>query len=778
MASTKEYAQRLFEAKTEEQVIKIIAEFVEENDVEWEPVGGTENNSGIVDIQKGTPVGALAEIIVNGFDAILQKRYESRYSTDYDKTDGLDTYLKAAHHLDANDGTEEVKVIADGPTPRGDTYDQAAPNITVSDTGKGQGYENFSNFIDVMEVGLNKQDIPFSQGMFGMGSHTSVRYCGDDELEGAGFKLIASAHHESPGEWTWTLIRRNPDQHTTFEYLTIDGEFPAFEGTLELSGRDDTIEKEFGTAVKHFNYQMDAKSSITKTAGLRGKLDLELLENPVPINLVETRYDRDVSGVFQSETLGAYKKLKDADVVKHHFEEHLTSRSLPDFLQGTQVDIFLFHDDETLEERDDLPRPKTKNEMKGGGHHQDNTIVFAANGERHASKGTYHVRERADLYNTAKDVKVIVDVSELSGQNLRKIFSPSRDGLNDNDAADKFEDKVVAAVRDNEALREEEMSRRTDTKDEDFEEDMRETLEDMVDRNPQLADMLDLGAQVANTNRGGDTETYTRTEPPTTLRAITTYRPNGENNLWGEGDDEDADQPYEVEMPADRNTWQRFELNAPNGYFAPERDGPDGELEIEPGFVAEEMVEGWGLNNGVLAIELAPHEGATEGMEAPFTVTVTRPNGEPLTEDIRVEFTEPLEESDGTQNSTPQTETATEGLALPEIRLDSFDSEEVVDIYDEGNTEDDGMTILVNEDAESLERYLESHNWKQKGKSAVVEEWKRGMAIYTFAHYLKFKEEYDDQIEAARAAKIAAKGQAPMFLAYHFDDEQIDRLTL
>ena len=72
---TKELFEKLYLAKTEDDVDKIINAypyiFKPEN---WYPLGGNENNFGVIENQQSTPIAALIEKITNSIDAVLMKK--------------------------------------------------------------------------------------------------------------------------------------------------------------------------------------------------------------------------------------------------------------------------------------------------------------------------------------------------------------------------------------------------------------------------------------------------------------------------------------------------------------------------------------------------------------------------------------------------------------------------------------------------------------------------------------------------------------------------------
>ena len=73
--SMKQLFTELYSAKTEDDVDKVINNqpdiFKQES---WSPLGGNENNFGVIENQQSTPIAALIEKITNSIDAVLMKK--------------------------------------------------------------------------------------------------------------------------------------------------------------------------------------------------------------------------------------------------------------------------------------------------------------------------------------------------------------------------------------------------------------------------------------------------------------------------------------------------------------------------------------------------------------------------------------------------------------------------------------------------------------------------------------------------------------------------------
>lgn len=102
----KHHATRILEAQREPDVTTALDELAREFDADWKPIGGQENNYGVVENQSSSPLGALNEIISNGIDAILRRRYREKHGDEYDESKQINSYADAGDRL--LDGTEEV----------------------------------------------------------------------------------------------------------------------------------------------------------------------------------------------------------------------------------------------------------------------------------------------------------------------------------------------------------------------------------------------------------------------------------------------------------------------------------------------------------------------------------------------------------------------------------------------------------------------------------------------------------------------------------------------
>lgn len=739
----KHHAKRILTAQSEPEVTTAIDDFGREFDVSWHPIGGQENNYGVVENQSSSPLGALNEIISNGVDAVLRRRYRERHGETYEEKHQLTSYQQAAEEL--LDGTEEVRLIADG--------DRGGPvNVTIYDSGEGQTYDEFEDtFVGLLKPGQAKQGWPFLQGQFGMGSTAVLPHCGK-----RGYKAIFSSGMEDPEHWTWTLIRRNRAGNA-YEYVKLDGALPSFRGKLDE-------DRPTGSFVKMFDYDLPAKSNIT--AGLRFKLARIMTSVPVPIVLDERRGYKSTS--MEANVVG-FKQLisRHSEYVKHRVQR---SYDFGGELGDRNVELVVFKRDEVVEQSDELNLRKTKQRMfVSNSKQQTRAVFFTVNGQVHGDKGLSFIKNRCDKYHTGKDTVAFVDFSDLGPAQLTDLFTPARDRLQDKKMAKRLESGMEDLLTNDPMLVEEEQKRREQFTRDKRDEKMGDMLEELVDRNPGLLDFLEDGEKVKSDRGGNDTE-RDEYEAPFYPDMLVPLDMNGE--LWQE------DERYEVELPVNRNTYISFYLNAPNDFFT--RADKPGAVLVQP----QEVVRSHGLSNGTWTIQLRPFEAATPGMTMPVDVQVGAEDMEPLGTQFNINYVEPIEE-DGEGAGANDDIPPVSQLDFPPIYgiyeedwdtyAEPFDQDTPVRIVGAGSD----IELHVNYDAAPIKDFLNRYNLRKTGKQTVKESWKVGVAMYALSSYIEVDAEFDNErIDPDHVAEVSMRGIVQSMLDQQISDDELEALTV
>lgn len=701
-------AEKLYSASTESEIHQILREpfYDDEN---WKPLGDQDNNYGVVENQAAAPYAALTEIIVNSMDAILLKNY-NLLEEEKGEAPEFETMSEAADQLVGSD--EEVVLAADGKLAN-----EGGPiSLAIEDTGGGQPPGEFEDtFLGLLKPGSLKQDYEFVQGQYGMGSTGVLPFCGQQ-----GYKLIISAAHDAPRQWSWSIIRKN-EERTRYEYFSVDGEIPTFTGSFKG--------KESGSLIKLFNYQINQMSNISSNRNQRRQLERYLLNSPIPVKLEERRdYD---SQQMEDTTEGMLKHIKNryADLIKsHHHIQY--SFDNPDL--GTRdLEVILFRQDEELDDTEE----RQKKLFVGGKKHRKQAIFFSVNGQTHGDQGRSFLKNRCGLQRTADDILVFVDFSDITGTNLVNLFKPARDRLTDKPIAEDLVSGLEKALSGDEVILDEEDIRRRDAI-EDTSDDFEEFFEDVLGDNPSLrsyfSDEQDSSFSVGDTAISSRTVPFTEIDYnpphiPDSFEVIETFRARDDY------DTRDEEGMYEKEIELGSSERVRFSLNAPDNYFY--RENSPGGLRVTP----SEVLESRQLKTGILSLDFRNLPNSEVGTTLPVTVEVERPTNEPLSSTLRLRCVE-SEDEDGEEN---ENELNFQAPSITEVTEDEwerhgFGEDDVVRIDDYTN-QDEGMAIFVNMDCEQLSEFISRSSLDGGQEEEVKAVFKRGVVVYSLSQYIEYQ---------------------------------------
>lgn len=757
MNDTGDYARALLDAESETDVTRTLDRLEVAENCEWVPAGSEQNYSATFS-NAADPVASFAELIVNSFDAVLMKRYREQFGYEYDPNTGLITVEDAVNELfeDPDDHNEIVEVIADG-NPDG------PPNLIVRDSGTGQPHEQFAErFLSIAAGSQVKDDWPFAQGRFKMGSAAVLPYSGDKE-----YKFIASAPVTNPGSWSWSIIRDNPAEGV-YEHLLIDGDVGQFSG--ELRGQT------CGTFTKVYEYDI-GRTHITGSGALRAKLERVLVDPAIPFHMRETR--KSGSQTNEQDVRGLYGRLNHWNVesvvkmdryIRHDFGEPFGER---------KVRVVVFKHDETVKNDDNLSK-KPKNEFVGGNKHREQAVMYLVNGQAHAhERRTFLTGSRGCQYtHTGKDMAVFMDLSDFGDKqrhnrrDFLELFRPSRDRMGGSDLADQLRDELATALKNDTALQEEEEWRRNRISRNKRDEHDTDIMESMLERNPTMRRYFQTGTRVPTTGTttadGGE---YNAPYYPTHLNVIKQRHKDGTLDLWDESKGQ-----FQKHQPVNRNAQVQFDLDAPNDYF---------DRQAQPGVLSVNGVdrEHWGLHNGVLTIRFGPNDGVEPGDAEQVTATVTREMADPLRAVFTVKYVDPVEDSSsGDNGETPPTNDTLDfpdvtrvyesgdGIATWEQMSPEWGEHDVVDIHEY----DDGYDIYVNMDAAPLLNFIRSNNLTDNGKEHVKEIWVAGHVFYALSQYIELD---DEGVAPEEIVPVTMRGVAQSMLDQHIGEQEMERLT-
>ena len=421
----KQLFNKLYLAATEDDVDRIINThldiFKPEN---WSPLGGHENNFGVIENQQSAPIAALIEKITNSIDAVLMKKCfeaginpissQAPQSMDEARTIFFPDHRDWDMASFRNQQAETIQILADGPKKN--------TSLIIYDDGEGQHPEEFENtFLSLLRG--NKNEIHFVQGKYNMGGSGAIVFCGKKR-----YQLIGSKRYDNTGKFGFTLIREHPlseaeagtKKNTWYEYLKIDGKIPAFEAdkqNLGLYNRPFTT----GTIIKLYSYHLAGISDISRDLNL--SINEYLFEPVLPVYTIE-KEERYPKSSLRRGLYGLKRRLEQDD---NKYVEESFSEEFDDALFGKmKVTCYVFKtkiDDRSVKEtKETIQREFFKNRM---------SVLFSVNGQTHGHYTSEFITRALKLNLLKEHLLIHVDCTKMASNFRRELFMASRDRLKD-----------------------------------------------------------------------------------------------------------------------------------------------------------------------------------------------------------------------------------------------------------------------------------------------------------------------------------------------------------
>lgn len=400
-------------------------------DGNWSPLGGNENNFGVIENQQASPIAALIEKLTNSIDAILMRKCleagidPKSPAAPQTMHQAIETFFAPHHknwHLQGvrRKQAESIQILATGIAT---AASRQRPCLMIYDDGEGQHPENFEKtFLSLLQG--NKNEIPFVQGKYNMGGTGAIVFCGDHR-----YQLIGSKRFDGTGEFGFTLIRKHPlsaeekktKKNTWYEYLKIDGQIPSFPITdldLGLAGRKFTT----GTIIKLFDYQLPPGTRGALPQEIRRSLNQFLFEPALPIYLKDTPERYPNNKVLEGDTFGLKKRLEEDDsrYIQDYFTDELSHKGVGNikatcYVFKAKVDGKSVK--ETLEavEKEFFP--------------DGMCVLFSLNGQVHGHIGTQFISGTLKMPLLKKHLLIHVDCTGMDYDFRSELFMASRDRL-------------------------------------------------------------------------------------------------------------------------------------------------------------------------------------------------------------------------------------------------------------------------------------------------------------------------------------------------------------
>ncbi|MBL1410966.1 hypothetical protein [Sphingobacterium faecale] len=428
MKTPKQIFEELFQCHTEELVDNYIANnsdiFQQGN---WSPLGGNENNYGVIENQQASPIAALIEKITNSIDATLMRKC---YEADIDpKSDDAPKSMEEARESFFPDyknwdltgprkaQAKNIQILADGP--------KLNSSLTIYDNGEGQHPEDLENtFLSLLRG--NKNEIHFVQGKYNMGGSGAIIFCGKK-----GYQLIGSRRFDKTGDFGFTLIREHPlskeeeskKKNTWYEYLKIDRKIPSFKiDKLDLNLHEALFET--GSIVKLYSYTLPEGSRSVISRDLNQSLN-EFLFNPaLPILTVDRkyRYPKDIN--LERDLYGLQRRLEQSEnkYIEDYFSETFREEPFGSF----KVTSYVFKsriDGKNIKE--------TKTAIQSEFFKNNMSVLFSLNGQVHGSYTSEFITRSLKLNLLKHHLLIHVDCTHMDYNFRKELFMASRDRLKD-----------------------------------------------------------------------------------------------------------------------------------------------------------------------------------------------------------------------------------------------------------------------------------------------------------------------------------------------------------
>ncbi len=802
----KELFLQLYQAKNETELQKIIDfSLLFQNQNNWYPLGGNENNFGTIENQQASSIGALIEKLTNSIDAILMRKcYESGinpkskkapktmqeaveifYKDIYDKWN-LPSFAKAQAH--------EIQIIADG-TFKDRKKDTS---LAIYDSGEGQHPQDFEKTFLSIGKG-NKNDILFVQGKYNMGGTGSIVFCGKNR-----YQLIASKKYDNSGNFGFTLIRKHPftkedketKKNTWYEYFKIDEKIPSFEIeklNLGLHSREFST----GSIIKLYSYDLPtgAKSVISKD--LRERVDEFLFEPALPILMVDIkeRYPNDRN--LQRESFGLKRRLeKDKN---KYIEDYFSLDYNSPKTGKMKITSYVFKT--KIEDKNVKQSKKTiKNEF----FRSNMYIVFTLNGQVQGHLTSEFITRSLKFPLLKEYLLVHVDCTNMEYDFRSQLFMASRDRLKEGTEYRYLRELLTKELKKSKLNTIHKKRKDSISIDGSNTDELIKSFTKNLPLNNELLKLLNKTFEIDNeTKKKKPPKKNSNNKKEVEEKEFIPKRFPSFFKLKNSKKGINA-----IKIPKGSEKTIQFETDVENHYF--DRDEDNGELEISIVDIGNNETEGGdkkgepkGISNifeisksspenGTIKISLNPTDELKIGDEVQIKVELSSPNGN-FEEMIWIEINEPQKDTIKKKEIEDN-----EKIALPELILTSQNpTDDKIISWEKMNditTIDYENILYILQDEEKIEKIyinldstvLKNHKSKLKSnekreiaeKEYIAKIYFHTLFLYSITQNSKYKifQENDEELEINEYLQNIFKNEYTSFLINFNTNNLIDDL--
>ena len=676
--SMEQLFRELYFAQTEDDVDKVINNqpyiFKQEN---WLPLGGNENNFGVIENQQSNPIAALIEKITNSIDAVLMKecldaginpkseqapksmeRAKARFFENHGDWD-LPRYRKQQ--------AESIQIIADGP--------KLNTSLIIYDDGEGQHPEDFENTFLSLLYG-NKNEIHFVQGKYNMGGSGAIVFCGKKR-----YQLIGSKRYDNAGKFGFTLIRQHPlskeeektKKNTWYEYLKVDEDIPAFDVVqqdLGLCNRKFTT----GTIIKLYSYDLPAGSRSVISRDLNQSINEYLFEPVLPVITVDKkeRYPDDRN--LERDLYGLKRRLEQDDnkYVDRKFSEDFNNTLFGNMKATCYVFRTKIDDRSVKETKETIRREFFKNNM---------SVLFSVNGQVHGHYTSEFITRSLKLNLLKEHLLIHIDCTNMDYDFRKELFMASRDRLKDGEETRELRKFLAERLGDKNGYLAEIQKRRKDSiAVEDG--DAKELLKSLTQNLPMDSDLMKLLSQTLKLDQqtNGNSQKQKRPKQKKKQNDTQPFNPQRFPSFFKRRTKGSAEKA--VAVPIDGEQTIYFDTDVEDHYF--DRIEEPGELKIAlldfktndtqggdaPGQIdqIEDIfnVRKSSPQEGTIKLHLSPKKAAHIGDAAQIKASLSDPSGEFHSEIFWIKISDPKAPK---PPSKKKEEAEIPNIGLPELIL-------------------------------------------------------------------------------------------------------------
>jgi hypothetical protein len=400
-------------------------------DIDWVPVGGRQNNRGIIEVS-GDPGHALIERVTNGIDAVLEDEHDKHDGRPECRTpreaavawlnvpqSGLAEMTRGARQALAKRVTVSL-LPGDG---------RAARILEVRDTGIGVDPDQMRTTILSLNES-NKMQKHYLAGAYGQG--------GSATFASSIATLLASRHtSDRPVGFTVVKFRDLPaDQYKTghYVYLTVLGD------VLQANLPPEAFP--VGTLARHFGYDLSAYDGPVGPNSVYGLLGQVLFDPVMPVWLDNRvrNYRRVIKGARNA--LNGAVDEGDEDSRGPSLSHRMPMLFVPIGEYGrVGIEYWVL----------DAPTKKTRRPTAGFVN-PAKPIVLTLNGQTHEELSSVLIRKDAELPYLGQRIICHLDCNSLTAAALRTLFVSNREGARRGGLLESIKQEMVNALRSDDEL--------------------------------------------------------------------------------------------------------------------------------------------------------------------------------------------------------------------------------------------------------------------------------------------------------------------------------------